>query len=64
MSPSASDPKISPTVVKTIAPVIGVPAIRPEIAANPSSVSVTTTSAQCIRSPYLMSPPLSIRPMG
>jgi hypothetical protein len=33
--------------VKTIAAVIGVPAIRPEIAANASSVSATTATAQC-----------------
>jgi hypothetical protein len=38
--------------VKIIAAVIGEPAIRPEIAANPSRVTVTTASAQCIGEPY------------
>jgi hypothetical protein len=32
-----------------MAAVIGVPAIRPEIAANASSISAMTASAQCIR---------------
>jgi hypothetical protein len=35
--------------VKTIAAVMGVPAIRPEIAANASKVSATTATAQCTR---------------
>ena len=34
--------------MKTIAAVIGVPAIRPEIAANTSRASATRASAQCI----------------
>jgi hypothetical protein len=38
--------------VKTIAAVIGVPAIRPEIAANVSRVTATTASAQCTAEPY------------
>jgi hypothetical protein len=33
--------------VKIIAAVIGVPAIRPEIAAKASSVSATIATAQC-----------------
>jgi hypothetical protein len=49
MSPNASEPTISPTAVKTIAAVMGVPAIRPEIAANASKVSATTATAQCTR---------------
>jgi hypothetical protein len=47
ISPSASEPTSNPTAVKIIAAVIGVPAIRPEIAANASRVSATTATAQC-----------------
>lgn len=50
--PSASEPTSSPTAVKNIAAVIGVPAIRPEIAANASRASATTASAQCTAEPY------------
>jgi hypothetical protein len=52
MSPNASEPTISPTAVKIIAAVIGVPAIRPEIAAKARRVSATTATAQCTRQPY------------
>ena len=43
--------------MKTIAAVMGVPAIRPEIAANASSVSATTASAQCTVEPYATGTP-------
>jgi hypothetical protein len=38
--------------VKIIAAVIGVPAIRPEIAANASRMTAIEASAQCTGEPY------------
>ena len=43
--PSASTPTSSPTPVNTIADVIGVPAMRPEIAAKASRASARVASA-------------------
>jgi hypothetical protein len=44
--------------------VMGVPAIRPEIAANASRVSVMTASAQCMGRPYFSEPTRVVMPIG
>jgi len=44
---SASTPTIRPAAVNTIAGVIDVPSMRPEIAAKPSRMAARTASCQC-----------------
>jgi hypothetical protein len=48
--------------VKIIAPVMGVPAIRPEMAAKASRVSATVATAQCMAGPYFSDPTRVVMP--